>query len=170
MKNLETKMLRRYVGYSGERDEYQRGKIYEILANANMLTFYLTTILMMVSLVCDSIHQQFTLGTFLLLIIQQFNSIYILVKVRKYQVQKTEYYDEESYRLAVKTLKVKGFWAGLDWGFWMFIWMTFISPSLWGDPIRVSWWNILLWSLAGFFFGFTMYLFSKSQLKIVLDD
>lgn len=170
MKSLESKMLRRYVGYLGERDEYQRGKIHEILANANMLTFYLITILMMISLVWDSIHQQFTLGTFLLLIVQQFNSIYILVKMRKYQVQKTEYYDEESYRLAVNTLKIKGLWAGLDWGFSMFIWMTFVFPSLWGDPIRVNWWDILIWLLAGFLFGFTMYHIGKNRLKLVIDD
>ncbi|MBO0449175.1 DUF3278 domain-containing protein [Enterococcus sp. MJM12] len=170
MENFENKLLRSYVGYLGEREESQKVTIYKILANANMLTFYFTTILMLISLIWDSIHQQFTLGTFLLLAVQQFNSYYILFKFRKYKVQQTKFDDKEAYILAVKTLKLKGFWIGLDWGVSMFITMTFIFPTLWHDPIRVTIWNVLIWLTAGFFFGFTMYLVSKNQLKLVTND
>lgn len=170
MKSSESKLVRRYIGYFGKRDDSQKTKIYEVLANANILTFYLTTILMLVSLIWDSIHQQFTVGTFLLFAVQQFNSYYIVFKLKKYMPQQTEFYDEESYSLAIKTLKIKGIWAGLDWGVSMFMWMTLIFPILWHDPIRITWWNSLIWVITGFFFGLTMYLFSKGQLKLVTDD
>lgn len=170
MKDLENKWLQRYVGYQGERDEYQKSKIFEILAHANMLMFYLTTALMMVSFIWDAIHQQYTLGTFLLLGLQQFNSYYVIFKTKKYGVQQTEFYDEKSYTLASKSLRKKSLWAGLNWGFSMFIVMTIVFPTLWHDSIRISWWNVLIYLVGGTFFGGTMYLISKSQLKIITDN
>lgn len=170
MNHLENKLLQRYVGYFGERDEYQEAKIYEILASSNILTFYLTTALMMISLIWDSIHQQYTLGTILLFGLQQFNSYYILFKLRKYKVQQTEFYDEKSYTSALKSLRTRSFWAGLQWGLSMFFLMTIVFPMLWHDPIKVGWIPILIWLLAGLFFGVSIYLISKSQLKMITDD
>lgn len=129
MKNWKEKLLRRYLG---ERDEYEKSKIYEILADNNMLTFYLISLAMMISFVWDTIHQQFSLGTFLLFAIQQFNSYYIVLKMRKYRLLKTEFYDKKSFDAALKDMKRKSFWGGLDWGFFMFITNSYILPSLWG--------------------------------------
>jgi hypothetical protein len=115
-------------------------------------------------------HQQFTLGTILLFFIQQINSYYILFKMRKYQLAQSEFYDEESYQTAVKYLKKKMAWAGIEWGFTMFVMMNFIFPALWGDPIDVMWRDVAIYLVAGAFFGMIMYALEKCQLKRVKEE
>jgi hypothetical protein len=50
VKRLDNYLLKRYVGYVNERDEYQKSKIYQTLANANLLTMYLISLFMLISL------------------------------------------------------------------------------------------------------------------------
>ncbi|MTD41867.1 hypothetical protein GIX45_25260 [Erwinia sp. CPCC 100877] len=70
MKSLDNYLLKRHVGYVNERDEYQKSKIYQTLTNANILTMYLISLFMLISLGWDALHQQFTLGTILLFLAQ----------------------------------------------------------------------------------------------------
>lgn len=51
MNKLETKLLKHYIGYEQPRDEYQQGVINETLTTANLYTFYLLTICMVISLI-----------------------------------------------------------------------------------------------------------------------
>ncbi|MFV0558258.1 MAG: DUF3278 domain-containing protein [Enterococcus sp.] len=170
MKRIEEKLIQHYVGYIGERDEYQKSKIYEILSSANMLTIYLSTILMFISLIWDSVHQKITLGTIFLLVVQQFNSLYLVFKLKKYQVQQTEFYDQASYLQAVKQIRRKTFLGGLNYCVWMWVMNVVVLPSLWQDEIHITWYKTTIWLITGIFFGITMYFFSKSQLRLVREE
>lgn len=167
MKKWEKKGIQHYIGYLGERDEYQQTKIYEVLAVNNMLTFYLLTIFITISFIWDVIHQQFTLGTFALFIIQQFNSGYIMFQLRKYNVLQTEFYDKKSFTTAVNNMKLKAVFAGLEWGFFMLVTNGYILPALLNEPINVNLFTIIVWAVAGCFFGLSMYFFGKKRLRLM---
>lgn len=167
MKALEEKLFKHYIGYLDERDEYQKSIIYNTLAKVNMYSFYLISILMMGSLIFDSINHQFTFGTFALFFIQQFNAYYIFIKIRKSGVDTTEFYDNTTYILQLKRLKKQSMMAGIQWGLWMLIMMEYIFPVLEGEKIEVGLISFVIWTCGGAFFGGTMYLFGKLKLKKV---
>jgi hypothetical protein len=170
VKSLDNYLLKRYVGYVNERDEYQKSKIYQTLANANLLTMYLISLFMLISLGWDAMHQQFTLGTILLFLAQQINSYYILFKMRKYQLAHSEFYDEASYQAAAKGLKRKAVWAGANWGIIMFVMMNFVFPALGKEPIHVTWISVAIYVVTGALFGSTMYALARSQLKLIKEE
>lgn len=81
MKQTEQKLLKHFVGLIDDRDEYQQKMIYKVLADANMITFILLTMSMMISFIWDAWHHIISLGTIFLFLIQQFKSYYILLKI-----------------------------------------------------------------------------------------
>lgn len=164
MERLEKKLFKHYIGYLDERDEYQQSVIYETLAKVNMYSFYLITILMMGSLVIDSINHRFTFGTIALFFIQQFNAYFITIKIRKSDVDTTEFYDNATYMLQLKKLKKQAIMAGVRWALSMLIMMEYIFPALEGEQIRLSLFSVIIWGLAGVFFGGSMYLFGRLKL------
>jgi hypothetical protein len=168
MKRLEEKLFKHYIGYLDERDEYQQSVIYKTLAKVNMYSFYLISILMMGSLVFDSVNHRFTFGTVALFFIQQFNAYYISIKLRKSGVDETEFYDNTTYLLQLKKLKKQAVMAGTQWGLWMLIMMDYIFPALEGEQIRIDLISVIIWICGGAFFGGAMYLFGK--LKITKVD
>lgn len=170
MKNLEEKLFNRYIGFIDERDEYQKSVIYKTLAKLNMYSFYLISILMLISLIFDTISHRFTFGTFALFFIQQLNAYYILIQLRKNGVDRTEFYDNVTYLKQVKKLKKQSIIAGIQWAFFMIIMNSYIFPSLWGENIIVNIKSIVVWSLGGLFFGVVMYFLGKLKLKKVDDN
>lgn len=167
MKRLEEKLFKYYIGYLDERDEYQQSVIYKIIAKVNMYSFYLISILMMGSLIFDSINHRFTFGTVALFFIQQFNAYYISIKLRKSGVDSTEFYDDTTYLLQLKKAKKQAIMAGTQWGLGMLIMMDYIFPALEGEQIRLSLISVIIWTCGGAFFGGFMYLFGKLKLKKV---
>ena len=166
-KLLEEKLFKRYLGFLDERDEYQKSVIYETLSKLNMYSFYLINILMFISLIFDTINHTFTFGTFSLLVIQQFSSYYILIKLKKTGVDITEFYDDASYTAEVKKLKKKSIIAGLEWGISMLIFMQYILPTLSGKGVQINLFIVIVWVCAGAFFGIGIYFISKQKLKKV---
>lgn len=170
MNKLEKNFLKRYIGYLDARDEYQQGVIYKTLAIANMYSFYLLSFFMMVSLIFDSINHKLTFGTFALFFIQQFNAYYILIKLRKSGVDKTEFDDTVTYSTQIKKLRKQNIIAGIQWGFCMFVMMEYIFPTLDGEIINIGLSEIIKWTCGGIFFGGSMYILGKSNLKKVDDN
>ncbi|MBC6004897.1 hypothetical protein H8891_13975 [Paeniclostridium sp. NSJ-45] len=168
MKRLEEKLFKHYIGYLDERDEYQQSVIYKTLAKVNMYSFYLISILMMGSLIFDSVNHRFTFGTVALFFIQQFNAYYISIKLRKSGVDATKFYDNTTYLLQLKKLKKQAIMAGTQWGLGMLIMMDYIFPGLEGEQIRIDLISVITWTLGGAFFGGAMYFFGK--LKITKVD
>ena len=169
MNKLETKLLKYYIGYEQPRDEYQQGVIYKTLTISNLYTFYLITICMLVSLIFDSINHKFTFGTFALFFIQQFNAYYVLSEMRKSGVDITEFDDDMDYHEQVKILKKRITIGAIRWTLCMFVMMEYMFPTLWGDPIDMSWGQIIKTICSGILFGVLCYVFSKSKLKKIED-
>lgn len=170
MNKLEKKLLKHSIGYLGERDEYQQGVIYKTLATSNIYSFYLLTFCMMVSFIFDSINHKLTFGTFALFFIQQFNAYYILIKLRKSEVDKTEFDDNATYSTQIKKLRKQIIIAAIQWGFSMFVIMEYIFPTLWGERINIGLFQILVWICGATFFGVSCYIIAKSRLKKVDND
>lgn len=166
MKRLEEKLFKHYIGYLDERDEYQRSVIYKTLAKVNMYSFYLISILMIGSLVFDSVNHRFTFGTIALFFIQQFNAYYISIKLRKSGVDETEVYDNTIYLLQLKKLKKQAVMAGIQWGFWM-IMMEYIFQAFEGEQIRIDLISVIVWICGGAFFGGFMYILGKMKISKV---
>lgn len=169
MNKLETKLLKHYIGYEQPRDEYQQGVINETLTTANLYTFYLLTICMVISLIFDSINHKFTFGTFALFFIQQFNSYYVLSKMRKSGVDITEFDDDMDYKEQVKILRNKTIIGAIQWTLWMVVTMGYIFPTLWGDPINMDFTQIMIFICSGVLFGVLCYVFAKGKLKKLED-
>lgn len=167
MKNISDKWLRRFVGFAGERDEYQEKMIYKVLGNANVLTFYLLSVGMLASFIWDALHDQISLGTVMLFLIQQINSVYTLHHLKKYKANQTDFYDEESFVAYVKQLKKKFSLIGLQWGVWMFVWLHIIFPFLYGDPVDISLFDVGTIVVSSILFGVLTYYFSKSKLRLI---
>ncbi|WP_042274389.1 DUF3278 domain-containing protein [[Clostridium] dakarense] len=170
MNKLENKLLKHYIGYVEERDEYQQGIINETLTTANLYTFYLLTICMLVSLIFDSINHKLTFGTFAMFFIQQFNAYYILIKLRKSGVDKTEFDDNATYSTQLKKSKKQTIIAAIQWGFSMLVMMEYIFPTLLGERINIGLFQIIVWICATLFFGTSCYIIAKSKLKKVDND
>ena len=142
MKNIEQTLLKHFVGYIDDRDEYQQKMIIKILADANMMTFILLTVCMMISFIWDAWHHTVSLGTIFLFLIQQLNSYYILVKTKKFDVLKTEVFDEDSCKKELGKIKKSAILSGINWGISMFAWMEFLFPLILNEPIELKWFNV----------------------------
>ena len=169
MKNIEQKLLKHFVGYIDDRDEYQQKMIYKILADANMMTFILLTVCMMISFIWDAWHHTVSLGTIFLFLIQQLNSYYILVKTKKFDVLQTEVFDEDSYKKELRKIKKSAILSGINWGIFMFAWMEFIFPLILNEPIELKWFNVCVWFVASILFAGSMYAVGKGKLKLIKE-
>ncbi|MEK4848316.1 DUF3278 domain-containing protein [Paenibacillus sp. FSL H7-0756] len=168
LSKIEKRMLKPFIGYSEERDEYQRAEIHRILAVACMQALYLTSGLMLISLIIDTLNHTFTFGTMALFIVQQFVAYYILIRLRKTGVAETEYDTDADYEQIIKALKKKFFLAGAQWGITMFVLMEFLFPALAGDKIDIRLFNILIWCTAGAAFGIITYFLQKRNIKKIV--
>ncbi|AIQ44963.1 hypothetical protein R70723_02870 [Paenibacillus sp. FSL R7-0273] len=166
MNHLEKRMLKPFIGYLEERDEYQQGEIYKILAGACMYAFYLTTGLMLISLIADTINHTFTFGTIALFMVNQFLAYYIHIRLRKTGIAETEYDAEADYEQTVKALKKKFIFAGAQFGLTMLVLMEFLLPTLAGEKLDIQLVPILIWLLAGAAFGICTYFLQKRNIKM----
>ncbi|WP_018883466.1 DUF3278 domain-containing protein [Paenibacillus massiliensis] len=112
-------MIKHFIGYVEDRDEYQLEAINRILADACLYAFYLTTILMLINLIIDTAHHTFSFGTMSLFIVQQFISYFTVYKLKKTGIAETEYDLEKDYNNKIHVFKVKCIIYGIKWIFSM---------------------------------------------------
>ncbi|WP_228409480.1 DUF3278 domain-containing protein [Radiobacillus deserti] len=162
---MKNKILNRFVGVVDDRDEYQRSEIYKELAFSGILLWYLTMILMFISLIIDTIQHTLSFATPALFIINMAYAMMTVIKIRRKHLDETDCASEEEYEEKKKQLKKTSTLAGAQWGLFMLIFMEYVSPYLSTGEIDVSWWNVIIWIGGGVFFGMSLYLFSKSKLQ-----
>lgn len=170
LSNMEKRMLKPFIGYLEERDEYQQGEIQKILAGACMYAFFLTTGLMLISLIIDTLNHSFTFGTVALFLVNQFLSYFIMFRLRKTGIAETEYAIEADYEKTIKALKKKFFLAGTQWGFTMIILMEFLLPAIAGKKLEIHPFSIIVWIIAGAAFGICTYFLQKRNIKLIKDN
>lgn len=163
-------MLKHFVGYIEDRDEYQQGVINKVLAKACMYIFFLTTILMLISLIIDTMNHTFTFGTIALLIVQQFVSYYVFTKLKKAGITDSEYDIEADYKIKINQLKRGCLIAGAQWGFIMLVLMEFLLPTLAGEEVRLDLVSCGIWIVAGGVFGTVLYFMQRKNIKMVKEE
>lgn len=162
---MKNKVLNRFIGAMDDRDEYQLSEIYKELAFSGIVLWYLTTLLMFISLIIDTIQNTLSFGTIALLILNMTYAILTVIKLRRKQLDDTDCASIEEYEEKKKQLKKAMSLAGVQWGLFMLVFMEYVSPYLSTGEINVEWWNIVIWLLGGVGFGLSMYWFSKSKLQ-----
>lgn len=169
IKRFEEWLVKQQIGYLGVRDEQQTATINQILVKANILTYSLLSVLMMISLVWD-FHQgrQVTLGTIFLIVVQCFNTIYTTYQIRKTAVDETEFYDRKAYQIAVRRLKQRFVVRGVTWAVGLFIWLTVLIPFLKHEPMTASLSMAIWFSATGVVVGVGGYFTQKRRLHLYL--
>lgn len=97
------------------------------------------------------------------------NSYYILVKTKKFDVLKTEVFDEDSYKKELSKIKKSAILSGINWGISMFAWMEFLFPLILNEPIELKWFNVCVWFIASILFGGSVYVIGKGKLKLIKE-
>lgn len=161
---MNKKLLNLFIGAIDERDEYQQQEIYKEFAFSGIVLWFFTMLLMFLSIVLDTIHDQLSFITLSLLAINMLYAIYVTRRLQKKQLHSTDCASLEEYKEKKKRLKKSSALAGSLWSIFMVIVMQYLFPYLSTGEINVSWANILTWFVAGGAFSVALYWFSKSKL------
>ncbi|GAA0494101.1 hypothetical protein GCM10008986_20770 [Salinibacillus aidingensis] len=162
---MKNKILNRFIGAVDDRDEYQRHEIYKELAFSGILLWYLTLFLMFISLIFDTIHNTLSFATPSLFIINMVYAGIVIVKIRRKNLDETDCASLEEYEEKKKQLKITSTLFAVQWGFFMLFFMEYVSPYISTGEIDVDWWDVVIWLIAGAFFGMTQYSISKSKIQ-----
>lgn len=166
---MKDQILNRFVGTMSDRDEYQKQEIYKELAYSGILLYWLCIFLMFICLLVDTYHHTLSVGTIGLLVIVMGYSVVFLQRIRKKQLDITEFTSEEEYKAAVGKLLKNSIKGGLLWGIQMFILMQYILPYIADGEIKPSWYTFLIFVVFGStFFGGAIYLLAKSKMKKII--
>ncbi|WP_040984794.1 DUF3278 domain-containing protein [Oceanobacillus jeddahense] len=163
---MKNKLLTSFIGAIDDRDEYQQQEIYKELAFSGILLWYLSMLIMLVSLIIDTIHNTFSFSTSALLILNMIYAVMLTSRLRKKQLDSTDCASLEEYQKKKQQLKKSSAFAGVFWGFFMLILMQYVFPYLSTGEIDAGWQHLLIWGAAGILFGTIVYRFSKSKLQI----
>lgn len=163
--NMKNKFLKYFINTVDDRDEYQLREIYKELAFSGILLWYLTLLIMFISLIIDTINNTLNFSTIALFLLVIIYSVNIVLRLRKKRLDDTDCASLEEYKYKKGKLRKKSTIAGITWGIFMFIMMQYIFPFLSYGSINVNWWDVLIWGVAGLAFGTIIYWSSVSKLQ-----
>ncbi|SDD35860.1 Protein of unknown function [Terribacillus halophilus] len=145
---MKNKILNHFIGVMDDRDEYQRQEIHKELAFSGILLWYVTMLVMCVSLMMDTIHHDVSLITVCLFIINMVYAALITTRIRRKNLDETDCMSQEEYEQKKRHLKKSTTFMGAFWGAAMFINMNYIFPFLSNEDVSVSW-GSLAWIVGG---------------------
>lgn len=170
--SLEQRLKRRVIGARDPLDEAQEAEVNRVLAGLASWSFYLTSVLMMISLGMD-VHRageiDVTFGSLALLILQQFAAWYLILRMRKSRVHDVRTASGTDYRRELVRAKKSAAWAGLYWGVFMMATMNWLLPAIAGQPFNTDIVHHLVWLVGGAFFGWIMYVVLKRRIVRNVD-
>ena len=167
---MKESTLNKFIGAFDERDEYQKQEIYKELALSGIIFYYLSMLLMLVSLIIDTFNNEMSIITPILIILNIGYSGYIGYRLSKKKLDTSDCATPEEYERKKAELKRSCLMAGIQWGLWMIVMMEYILPFIGGERLSISWIGILAWSIGGIAFGVFLYLISKSKLQKQYDQ
>lgn len=162
---MKDSILNHFIGAFDKRDEYQKQEIYKELALSGIIFYYLSMLLMLVSLVIDTFNNEMSIITPILVILNVGYSGYIGYRLRKKQLDTSDCATPEEYDVKKAKLIRSCIIVSIQWGFWMIVMMEFILPFIGGEKLSLSWISMLAWILGGLALGLFLYLLSKSKLQ-----
>lgn len=162
---MKNKFFKRFIGTIEDRDEYQLKEIYKELAFSGILLWYLTLLLMFISLIVDTIHNTLNFLTIALLIVNMIYAINVTSNLRKKRLDDTDCVNIEEYKDKKKQLKKSSTIAGIMWGIFMLVSMQYLLPFLSYGTIDISWSKVLIWVIGGLAFSTIIYWSSVSKIQ-----
>ncbi|MCE4956596.1 hypothetical protein [Macrococcoides caseolyticum] len=169
MTNFHDKLIKRYVGFDTNRDEYQLQTIHSLLARCNVLTYYLLILSVWLSTIFDVYMQQVSIGTFIILAILVFIGLYNSRQAKKLidadNTQLIEYYDEKHYKSLLKLIKLQFIHI------FILVFTLDFSLSIYGHvfvddlPLSIHWLDILGALAESFFLTVVGYYIYKIMLE-----
>ena len=167
---MKDSILNHFIGAFDERDEYQKHEIYKELALSGIIFYYLSMLLMLVSLLINTFKNEMSIITPILVILNIGYSGYIGYRLSKKKLDTSDCATPEEYDVKKAKLKRSCVMAGIQWGLLMIVMMEYILPFIGGEKLSLSWIGILAWTIGGIAFGFFLYLLSKSKLQKQYDQ
>ena len=167
---MKDSILNQFIGVFDERDEYQKQEIYKELAVSGVVFYYLSMLLMLVSLIIDTFNNEMSIITPILVVLNVSYSGYIGYRLSKKKLDTSDCATPEEYERKKAELKRSCIMAGMQWGLWMIVMMEYILPFIAGEELSVSWIAILVWSIGGLALSVFLYLVSKSKLQKQYDQ
>ncbi|MEK4532145.1 hypothetical protein [Solibacillus sp. FSL K6-1554] len=161
---MKNQIFNHFIGAIDTRDEYQQQEIYKELAFTGILLYYVTIVLMMVSLITDLVQQTVSIMTPILLIVNIGYSILIMKRINKKEWMATDCATPEEYEINVRRLKRSSTFGGISWGLMMLLFMEYLMPLISREEISFSWIGVISWGIGGALFGTAIYYISKSKL------
>lgn len=96
--NMKNKFLKYFINTVNDRDEYQLREIYKELAFSGILLWYLTLLIMFISLIIDTVNNTLNFSTIVLFLLVMVYSINIVLRLRKKRLDDTDCASLEEYK------------------------------------------------------------------------
>lgn len=104
---MKNKFLKYFINTVDDRDEYQLREIYKELAFSGILLWYLTLLIMFISLIIDTVNNTLNFSTIALFLLVMVYSINIVLRLRKKRLDDTDCASFEEYKDKKEKLKKK---------------------------------------------------------------
>ncbi len=165
MNKFDYLLLKSLIGFKSGRDEREQIIINEKITVSFVYSFFLMVLLCVINLFVDASHHNFSIGTMTLVFLILFESLNVLVRLRKHEVINEEISSKEQYKNSVKSLKIRSIFAGTGFTFITLI-LTVITEGLSEKKLMLSISDIIIWGIAGIIFGVFCYIFGKQKIKL----
>lgn len=163
---LEQRMKQRMLGGTVGQPwtESQEREADGYLAGMAVWNHWLVTVLMLISLLFDTWRHSLSFGSFALLGVQLFSSVYLIVRMRHSTSFDYRGSPDEDLQQTLRKLKKSAVVMGTCWGVMMLLFMQVVLPLVAGDPLRLTPLHVVVWLVAGAVFGVTMYFFMRRRV------
>ncbi|WP_281191825.1 hypothetical protein [Staphylococcus felis] len=165
MINNKRTFSNRMLGVNSEKDEREQQIIHSKITEVFLISFCVLLIFSIVSILFDAYNNTFSIGSVLLLVLILFNSISVLITLKKAGVNKEIVNSDRDFQYILQKEKVKCFLASILF-IVMAILLNVIFTSLINQQLSFSNLNVLGWIIGGAIFGFLSYIFSKKKIKL----
>lgn len=168
---MKENIINKFIGAYDERDEYQKQEIYKELAFSGIIFYYMSMLLMVISLIIDTYNNEMSLITPILVVLNIGYSAYIAFRLNKKQVDISDCATSEEYNIKKAKLRRSSIIVGIQWGFWMIVMMEYILPFIGGGGgLSFSWFNMMIWFIGGLLLSVFIYYVARSKLKKRYDE
>lgn len=165
MINNKQSFSNRMLGVNSDKDEREQQIIHSKITEVFLISFCVLLLFSIISILFDAYNNTFSIGSTLLLVLILFNSISVLITLKKSGVNKEVVNSDKEFQTVLRKEKVKSFLASI-----LFIVMTIllnvIFTSLIKQHLTFSNLNVLGWLIGGTIFGFLSYIFAKKKIKL----
>lgn len=165
MINNKKTFSNRMIGVSNEKDEREQQIIHSKMTKVFLTSFCVLLLFSLISISFDAYNNIFSIGSILFLVLVVFNSISVLITLKKSGADKLIVNSDKDFQSVLRKEKIKSFLASILFMV-MAILLNAVFSSLTKRQLNFSDLNVLGWLFGGAVFGFLSYFLSKSKIKL----